>query len=81
MRAFDVRTGAPAWRAWDFTGAELTLQDAANTAVRRLVVDRSGRLYAGGDTEGFEELSPAKAGGLTLAPPSELDLSTLLRCV
>ena len=75
VRAYDISTGALAWRTWDYAGSELNKHDAASTRISVMVVDKSGRLYVGGTTKGYTP-APQRgcAGGSTHSIPSNANV-------
>ncbi|EEH51983.1 uncharacterized protein MICPUCDRAFT_53436 [Micromonas pusilla CCMP1545] len=64
LRKFDanVRAGERAeyalrWSTWDYAGSDLDERDGSDTQITQMVLDRSGRLVVGGETNGFEKES------------------------
>jgi hypothetical protein len=55
IRAYDAVTGAgPVWKTWDYGAEDMEQRDLAFTRIKCLTVDRSGRLIAAGEAQGFE---------------------------
>ena len=54
IRAYDAVNGSgPVWKTWDYAADDMEDRDGARTRIKRLAVDRSGRLIAAGESQGF----------------------------
>ena len=58
VRAYDADTGALSFKTWDYEGSDMGKFDAAHTRIKRMIVDKSGRLFVGADVSGYKKTAP-----------------------